>query len=142
MTCSLLDTPTQRPRRESIDCAPVIAIDSRISVEPFVMLPIASGEVAIVDLPDLHLVDEHCWYVDNRYPAASINGTSTRLHRLIEQDVAPELVVDHRDGNRFDNRRCNLRVITPAENARNRPGTPERKRQLAAIRAQLNGEAA
>ena len=106
------------------------------------MLPIASGQVAIVDLPDLHLVANHCFYVDNRYPAASINSTSTRLHRIIEQDVEPELVVDHRNGDRFDNRRCNLRIITPAENAKNRPGTAERKRQLAAIRAQLDGEAA
>ena len=142
MTCSLLDTPSKRPRRESVDCAPVIAIDSRIGAEPFVMLPVASGEVAIVDLPDLHLVAGHCWYMDNRYPAASINGTSTRLHRVIEGEVAPELVVDHRNGDRFDNRRTNLRIVTPAENAKNRPGTAERQRQLAAIRAQLNGKAA
>lgn len=135
---TLLDTPVKRPRRTRDDCAPVIAIDSRVSAEPFVMLPIASGEVGIVDHDDIGRVQGHCFYVDNRYPACSIDGSSTRLHRLIVSEVPPDHVVDHRNGDTMDNRRQNLRVVTPQENADNRPGTPERRRQLAAIQAQLS----
>lgn len=45
-----------------------------------------------------------------------------RLHRLIMN--APQgLVVDHRNGNKLDNRRINLRICTISENSRNVHGT-------------------
>ena len=138
---SLLDAPAKRPRRTRDECAPVIAIDSRMTPDPFVMLPIASGEVAIVDHADIDRVSGHCFFVDNNYPACSIDGVSARLHRIIVREVPPDHVVDHRNGDTFDNRRINLRVVTPQENADNRPGTPERRRQLAAIQAQFRDAA-
>jgi hypothetical protein len=42
-----------------------------------------------------------------------------KLHRILS-GAAPGLVVDHINHDPLDNRRCNLRVVTQAENVRNR----------------------
>ena len=45
-----------------------------------------------------------------------------KLHRVIMN--APDGVdVDHKNRNKLDNRRCNLRLCTPSENLMNRPKT-------------------
>jgi hypothetical protein len=51
-------------------------------------------------------------------------GRSEYLHRLIMTDevTGDRPQVDHRDRNVMDNRRMNLRVVTPKENCANRGG--------------------
>lgn len=49
----------------------------------------------------------------------SATDRKTRLHRLIMDLTDPTLQIDHINGDTLDNRRENLRIVTPAENAKN-----------------------
>lgn len=74
---------------------------------------------ALVDLPDVDLVQDIAWtidprgYVVGRPPGAS---NSVTMHRFL---LPAASVVDHRSRDRLDNRRANLRDCTQAENSRN-----------------------
>ena len=81
---------------------------------------LARGEVAIIDAADARLVSGYSWQLaTNGYVITCAGGTTVMLHRLI--DGTPKgFVVDHKNHDKLDNRRDNLRRCTQAENARNR----------------------
>src|ERR1700724_777328 len=59
----------------------------------------------------------------NGYPQTSIDGHRYSMHRLAWLYVTgewPGAETDHRNGDKTDNRFCNLRPATKAENGRNR----------------------
>lgn len=108
-----------QPRREAI-----------VRVEPpppatdaVCHIPLTKGKYAIVDTADFIWLRRFRWHATctrGRYYAATvINGKSISMHRLI-MNPPPGRVVDHIDGNGLNNRRRNLRVCTPQENACNR----------------------
>lgn len=78
---------------------------------------------AIVDLDDVEKVRGIAWTLDPRgYVAGRPAGfkTSTTLHRWLILDGANGgPVVDHRDGDKLNNRRVNLRQCSQADNAKN-----------------------
>lgn len=81
----------------------------------------------IIDTADFDLVSQFQWHTrpeDHRCYAK--NGKHVYLHRLIIGDVPNGMVVDHINRNTLDNRKCNLRIITPSENAKNR--SPQRRK--------------
>lgn len=49
----------------------------------------------------------------------SATDRKTRLHRFIMDLTDPVLQIDHINGDTLDNRRENLRIVTPRENAKN-----------------------
>lgn len=84
----------------------------------------------LLDVEDRWLLYAYTWRVDplgyvvrsEREPMH--NGKrgvhhTIRLHRQI-LGAAPGQVVDHVNGHPFDNRRCNLRIATATQNARNK----------------------
>ena len=72
------------------------------------------------DEEDFPLLDGRTWHEDgNGYFTASLGGNKKiHAHQLLI-DCPEGLVIDHRDLDKTNNRRSNLRVITQAENARN-----------------------
>lgn len=84
-----------------------------------VMLFTASGQPFIIDSEDLDRVARHTWNLSaGRYINTSINGETVALHRFLMNPDA-DAIVDHINGSGVDNRKCNLRVCTQAENSRN-----------------------
>lgn len=78
--------------------------------------------VAIIDGSDWPAVSQHRWYLSDEYPQAYIRGLGRkmRLHRfLMGEPPQSGLMVDHRNQNPLDNRRCNLRWTTNAGNKQN-----------------------
>lgn len=78
------------------------------------------GKYAIVSPEDYPLVARHSWYYREGYALAKINSKEIRMHRYIMDVHDPDLIVDHKDRNRLNNTRENLRIINYLENANNR----------------------
>ena len=78
------------------------------------------GKFAKVDTADYSLVSRYSWYYRDGYAVSKINRREVRMHRMILNETDPERLVDHVNRNRLDNRRANLRVYTPKQNANNR----------------------
>lgn len=75
---------------------------------------------ALVDDGDFDLVSRHTWTLSEcpaGYPCAiaTIDGRQVRMHRLLT-GAETGADVDHINGDRLDNRRSNLRVVTHAAN--------------------------
>lgn len=79
---------------------------------------------AKIDNDDVDKVKKYKWHIDaNGYILTTIsNSEKIKLHNYImnmENKKGYSIVVDHINNNKLDNRKCNLRVCTVAENARN-----------------------
>ena len=76
-----------------------------------------TGGCVEVDDCDIDMASRRGWIVDNNGYAVRFRGVL--MHRVIMN--APRGVqVDHRDGNRLNNCRGNLRLCSHSENSRNR----------------------
>lgn len=92
------------------------------------IVPLTKGLVSIIDRSDSDLVSPFNWYPSNgrngcHYAMRSARvgeDKSVMLHRAIMGDIPDGMVVDHIDGDGLNNTRCNLRVVTMAQNQWNR----------------------
>lgn len=99
------------------------------------------GLVALIDEQDAERVSVHHWYGYQKprtrtiYVRSSIRQGDRRqewlLHRFVLNLQRGAGVVDHINRNGLDNRRCNLRVVTHAENVRN--SGPRRNRTFKGV---------
>lgn len=117
-----------------------------ISMSRIIIL--TQGKTAIVDDRDYNVLSRFrwhansCnghWYATTRLPSQRTNCKTTRMHRMILAEPGG-LEVDHINGDGLDNRRCNLRVATHAQNLWNQKKRPgDRVASLGFIFAGENG---
>jgi hypothetical protein len=75
----------------------------------------------LYDPKDARIIAGHYWGIDGSgYVATKINGKSVRLHTILVC-LQRGQVTDHMNGNKLDNRRCNLRAVSPRINSYNSP---------------------
>lgn len=91
-----------------------------------------SGKTFYIDKEDCEIVQKYQWRINTQgYPEAQIDGRRIKLHRYLlgvyNELFTYDRVVDHIDRNPRNNRRCNLRIVTQAENARNQDFTTRNK---------------
>lgn len=98
--------------------------------KPVRLLSLHGGGSAIVDDEDFEKVRHFVWRLKKGstksyvvYRPAERTGQKrlgdVRLHRLI-LNAPRESLVDHKNGDTLDNRRCNLRLCTTSQNGANR----------------------
>lgn len=81
------------------------------------------GETILADAADYDILSKHTWCISKTgYPVTRTNQKTVKLHRILLNLTDPAIIADHRNRNPLDNRRCNLRVCTQKENARNKSG--------------------
>lgn len=82
-------------------------------------VPLSDGSEAIVNIRDFTAVSKYYWNFnsksDHSYVNARVDGITVRLHELIKRTPSG-FVIDHRNGDRRDNRRNNLRVCRQRRN--------------------------
>lgn len=74
----------------------------------------------LFDLEDYEKIKNTSWYIDTKnYIRGKINNKTIRMHRLI-MDFPENLVIDHINGDKHDNRKENLRITTNQGNTQNK----------------------
>ena len=77
----------------------------------------------LIDEEDKFILENHGWCIDSHgYAVATIKYKKVYLHRIIMQVNNRKIYVDHINGNKLDNRKCNLRLCNHRDNLNNRPG--------------------
>lgn len=95
-------------------------------IENYAIMLINDNKV-IIDIEDIEKIKEHHWYLNgrdkHRYARSKRNGKIILLHRLIMNVLNEDtktMQIDHINGNTLDNRKQNLRIVTPHQNALNK----------------------
>ena len=72
---------------------------------------------AIIDLEYIDVIKDYKWHLTAR--GYVLNNKVGKLHKFI-MNPSDDLVVDHINRNKLDNRRCNLRICSQHQNSMNK----------------------
>ena len=79
------------------------------------------GDEILIDEIDLDKVMRYSFSINGRgYAHAHIDGKYITIQRYILEITDPDVIIDHINGDKLDNRRANLRVCTKQQNSFNR----------------------
>ena len=86
------------------------------------LIALTQNKCAIVDESDYEILSQHKWCVQKHsrtyYATRSSKGKMITMHRLL-LDPPEGMCCDHKNHDGLDNRRCNLRLCTNAQNMYN-----------------------
>ena len=87
-------------------------------------IPLTQGKFAIVDDDDFERLNCHKWHLSSQGYARRFDGGRKKqsciyMHRVII-NTPNNLLTDHINGNKLDNRKSNLRVCNNSQNVANR----------------------
>ncbi len=86
-------------------------------------IPLTRGYFAIVDADDYERLNQYKWHVkvksNGHYAYRTQGRKKIAMHRQI-LNAPPDMYCDHINHNGLDNRKANLRLCTPQQNAYNR----------------------
>lgn len=80
---------------------------------------LSCGQVVLIDAEDASRVGKHLWSLSNSYPSARINNTLVLLHVFLIGAAPKGSLIDHKNRNKLDNRKQNLRHTTHSVNVQN-----------------------
>lgn len=78
------------------------------------------GKFAKVSKDDYSLLMRYTWHYRDGYAITKVNRKEMRMHRMVLNETDPEVLVDHKDRDRLNNQRENLRRFTHTQNSNNR----------------------
>ena len=81
-----------------------------------------SNNVFLFDKEDYEKIKDYCWYENDKGYATSFYKTHESpilLHRLV-MNISKDEIIDHKNRNRTDNRKNNLRIVTQHQNSFNK----------------------
>jgi hypothetical protein len=83
-----------------------------------------TDKVVVVDDEDYPLLSRYAWSLDHKgYAKTSAFGTTVKIHRMI-LNAPKDALVDHKDRDKLNNRKANLRLC---DNAFNQANTDKRE---------------
>lgn len=82
-------------------------------------ITIRGGAVTLVDDDDFEKLSKMNWRNEKGYAKSGGAYNSVYMHRII-MNPPEDMQIDHINGKTLDNRKCNLRIVTEAQNKYNR----------------------
>jgi hypothetical protein len=113
---SALDSAKLKKEKDKNDA--IMAISKNINELGFCYFMIKDKQI-LVDSESFHDIMKYPWTISKKgYITGTISDRNVRLSHFV-MNRSCELHVDHINNNPLDNRKCNLRLVTPKQNAMN-----------------------